>query len=179
MITDPAWYPDHAKSFVWAASRLCVEGGHLLRSVAPEGTRPGLREETADLLEWADRCGFDLIDMERGVLPYNSPAFEQNAFAAGGIRGIPRDWRRGNLAIFVHARINKVRRSPSRYRRGPEWKEVLAAGVRFRIRMDGTNEPSTFTDPRLVPVVHGSVLASVSRRDPMRQKVEVWTLDLW
>jgi hypothetical protein len=52
------------------------------------------------------------------------------------------------------------------------WDDVTYAGVRFRVRVTPGNH---YGDPVLRPAVEGAVLPSVSRRDPRRSAVDVWT----
>lgn len=56
----------------------------------------------------------------------------------------------------------------------PAWREVTLNGtrIRFRASQDDTAAP---TDPRLLRLADGDVLPSVSRRDPLRGQIAVWT----
>jgi hypothetical protein len=52
VMSDPPWYMEHFKSFLWAASRLCTAGGYLLLSAPPDGTRPNIRKEWGEILNY-------------------------------------------------------------------------------------------------------------------------------
>lgn len=170
-IADPPWYPEHIIAFLWAASRLTDIGGQVLLSLPSEGTRPGILAERKTVLEWATAFGLRLVGIEPGVLGYRTPPFERNALAAAGVPVVLGDWRRGDLAVFKAAdKILIPRPTPP----GPtdEWEEESVGTVRIKCRR---SVDSTFRDPRLSPVVAGDMLPSVSRRDPIRKVVDVWT----
>jgi hypothetical protein len=70
VIVDPPWYEEHVRSFLWAACQLCAPGGHLLVSLPPAGTRPGIAQEWARTLDWAQQLGLTLLRLDPAVLPY-------------------------------------------------------------------------------------------------------------
>jgi len=170
VLADPPWYEEHIHSFLWTASQLCALGGHLLVSMPQAGTRPGIAEEWADTLDWAERVGLSLIRLEQGALSYVTPPFERNALRAEGLYSIPEEWRRGDLAVFL--RSNQAIVSRPLLARGDEWAEEVLLGMRVRIRLQ--NEEG-FQDPSLISLVPGDVLPSVSRRDQRRRFTDVWT----
>lgn len=180
VIVDPPWYEEYIRSFLWAACRVCLPGGHLLVSFPPVGTRPGIGQEIDDVLQWAqNELGLSLISLEKADLPYETPLFERNALRAEGIHNVPFEWRYGDLAVLHskgHSRSSRPKISatsaPSVI--GDEWSEERLWGVRIRIRK--TKEESlVFRDPYLESIVLGDVLPSVSRRDPRRELADVWT----
>jgi hypothetical protein len=170
---DPPWYPDFMQQFAWVASRSCRVGGHVISCFPPDGTRPGIQEERSAFEEWARYLGLTLLLEERCVLHYCTPPFERNALAACGITNVPGNWRRANLLVYRREKLLDVPRPPLPVI-GPTWEEASLNGVRIRVRHDDT--PSVcFTDPTLVKLVDGNVLPSVSRRNPIRGKADVWT----
>jgi hypothetical protein len=52
------------------------------------------------------------------------------------------------------------------------WYEAAVTGVRVRVR---PQIEAGFVDPRLVSVISGDILPTVSRRDARRQSADVWT----
>jgi hypothetical protein len=170
VIVDPPWYEDYMRAFLWAACQLSALGGYLLVSVPPVGTRPGMVQEWARTLAWAQQLGLTLLREELAALPYVTPPFERNALQAEGLYMISEDWRRGNLAVFVRTQLAHVLR--------PQpvddavWAEEVLLGMRVRIR---PQPAGGFQDPTLKPLVPGDVLPSVSRRDPRRRLADVWT----
>jgi hypothetical protein len=55
------------------------------------------------------------------------------------------------------------------------WREVILDRARLRFRLDPGQHESWPADPRLIQLVDGDILASVSRRDPARPRAAVWT----
>jgi hypothetical protein len=170
VIIDPPWYEDYMRAFLWAACQLCALGGYLLVSVPPAGTRPGMVQEWSRTLAWTRQLGLNLLQEEVAALPYTTPPFERNALHAEGLYMISEDWRRGNLAVFVRTQLAHVPRPQPID--DAAWAEEVLLGMRIRIR---PQPAGGFQNPTLKSLVPGDVLPSVSRRDPRRQFVDVWT----
>lgn len=171
VIADPPWYEDEARAFLWAARRLIIDTGHIIMSVPPLGTRSGMESEWRRTVTWAEQLGLRLLRLESGALPYQTPPFERNALHAEGIPSVPSMWRRGDLAIFAVAAPCAAPR-PAIPTVGVRWDEASISGVRIRLRL---REERRFRDPTLQQIIGGDVLPSVSRRDPRRAAVDVWT----
>jgi SAM-dependent methyltransferase len=173
VVLDPPWYDEDIRAFLWAAHRLCKVGGHVLLSVPPIGTRPGVTEEQARLMDWARALGFAPVRTAVAALPYASPLFERNALRAEMVSNVPPEWRRGDLAVLVRedARVLPRPSAPPQMDRASAWVEEALQGVRFRIRRSG---PASTMDTPLLPCVPGDILPSVSRRDG-RRHADVWT----
>lgn len=102
------------------------------------------------------------------------PPFERTALRASGLSAAaPRDWRRGDLIELRRSAGGPVPRPA--VQDGEAWQEVLLAGARIRFRSGHATPDGTPADPLLRHLVDGDVLATVSRRDPVRRKVAVWT----
>lgn len=178
VVIDPPWYPVHVRTFLWAASQICTVGGHVFLSAPPAGTRPGIKEEWEETLELAEGMGLRLKRSQPSALPYVSPPFERNALRAAGVSSYPAEWRRGDLAVFLrfgqashHSLPLLYHSPPAPLSPCPEWAEESVEGVRIRMR----SQEHFRGDPRLVSLVTGDVLPSVSRRDERRPLAEVWT----
>lgn len=170
VVLDPPWYPEHIHAFLWNACQVCSLGGHILVSLPPIGTRPSIDREWSDLLIWANQLGLELVDREKLSLSYLTPAFERNAFRVAGVPPVRRDWRRGDLAIFCRVRLTQVQRPTVAIQ--DVWEEINLLGIRIRVRPWTDSE---FSDSKLVPILPGDVLTSVSRRDSRRGLADVWT----
>lgn len=171
VIADPPWYSEHIHSFLWASCQMCRPDGFVLMSLPPLGTRPGIASERARFLTLADELRLRLVRLDEGVLPYLSPPFEQNALRADGTPGVPIDWRRGDLVVFARTTAaQRPRPVPPPVEEA--WCEAEVLGVRVRLR---SQPEAGFVDPRLVSLVAGDILPTVSRRDPRRRSVDVWT----
>lgn len=171
VVLDPPWYPEHIQSFLWAACQLCKIGGHILISMPPVGTRPGIEREWTNTLDWAQQMGLALVKRAPVALSYVTPPFELNGLKAEGVHGVSREWRRGDLAVFCRTHQTQVPR-PTVLPQKDSWIEEVLLGVRVRVRQP---DSSGFADPSLISVVPGNVLQSVSRRAPHRQLADVWT----
>jgi hypothetical protein len=170
IIVDPPWYQEELKHFLWAARQHCDADATVLLSCPPAGTRPGSEAEVARIFEWAATLGLELVEFKRDSLIYLSPVFEQNALRAKGVPSLTTNWRRGDLARFECVGARSVTR-PLRPARCTWWEETIR-GVRFRIR----KQPQVdWADPTLITLVEDDILPSVSRREPIREHVDVWT----
>jgi SAM-dependent methyltransferase len=170
VVMDPPWYSEYIERFLWYSARLCREGGFLLFSMPGKGTRPGIDQEILRYQSLWSALGFDLMDCKEQYLPYLSPHFEQNTLHAAGIRNFSTTWRKGDLFL-----LRKMRTShlpwPGDLEHQP-WQEFVFGQVSIRVNQF-VNAVSN--DPRLIPIIPGNILPSVSRRDPTRSLVAVWT----
>lgn len=171
VVLDPPWYPEHIQSFLWTACQLCQIGGYILLSMPPVGTRPGIQEEWAQILDWVQQIGLTLVKLEQSALSYVTPPFELNVLRAEGLNAVSREWRRGDLAVFLRSHQAEIPR-PTVPSLEDEWTEEVLLDVRIRVRQQNILE---FADPSLISVIPGDVLQSVSRRDSRRQLADVWT----
>jgi hypothetical protein len=171
VIGDPPWYPDEMGAFLWAAAKICRVGAYILMSVPPIGTRPTIESERSEIFAWAEQLGLKLVSLEPSALIYQSPLFEINALKVEGVPSIGHDWRRGDLALFSRETRVDVDR-PAYSSSLQSWVEECVDGMRWRIRRA---ESRAFADPKLISIVSGDVLPSVSKRDVRRVHADVWT----
>jgi hypothetical protein len=170
VVADPPWYDPEVKSFLWAARALCSSRGVVLVSAPPVGSRPGISQQWREIVTWVAGLGLELSQYQRGVLRYLSPPFERNALLAAGTPIPDDEWRQGDLATFrVSGPITLSRPS---YDNSDTWDECSVRGVRFRVRIPIIDDGC---DAGLHPFGFGEILDSVSRRDPRRSQVDVWT----
>lgn len=173
VVSDPPWYPEHLRAFLWAAARLLRPGGSLYAGLPPDGTRPGVVRERHELFGWARSAGLELIEYRSGALRYISPAFELASHRAAGIGGVPLDWRTGDLAVLRRVNDRQPPRPPLPDDEVP-WLTYAIDEIPVWIR-DRHEEASVLGKHLLSSVVDGDVLTTVSRRDPLRARVDVWT----
>ena len=169
VVADPPWYEAETIGFLWTASTLAGSGAHVLLSLPPFETRPGIPEERERITTAAAGFGLELVRVTEGVLGYRTPFFEANAMEAAGA-SMPPDWRVGDLAVFRRTDAVCGLRPVLESEHG--WVERSMELTRFKLREATTNG---FASPVLISIVPNDVLPSVSRRDPRRTGASVWT----
>lgn len=171
VIADPPWYLPFHKAFIVRASELLQKGGLLLLSVLPWLTRPEAINDRAEIFGFGGRAGFDLLAFEEGVLGYQTPPFESASLAIHGIEC--GEWRYGDLGTF-----RKIADAPKlatpRPSDEPEWDEFRIGRKTVKVRCRKEGSRSSF---RAEFVNITAVLGSVSRRSPLRAKIDLWTSD--
>jgi hypothetical protein len=174
VIMDPPWYSPIQKAYLWAAIQLIRPGGFVVTTVPPQGTRPRIRAERADIEAYADSAGLALVSSIEGLVRYVTPPFEANALRAAGVfRSLP-EWRSGDLAIY-ESRHSVALERPLVAASESRWAEVMIRGVRIKMRLPTGSLDETRDSPELEPLVPGDILPSVSARHPVRERVDVWT----
>lgn len=172
VVGDPPWYPDFHRAFVLRASELLREDGLLLLSVLPWLTRPSAVIDRFDILQFAARAGFDLAELEPGILRYQSPKFERAALSSKGIHC--GEWRTGDLYVF--RRVGEaepglfVTRPPDE----PEWDEYRLGARKVKLRRRTESKSGFAVWPASD---NGAVLEEVSRRSGVRTRIDLWTSD--
>lgn len=167
-VLDPPWYPRDTVAFL-AEAALCVKvGGTVFLSQPTPATRPGVVLERYDILEAAGRLGLDLQEVENGALRYVTPHFERLSLgAAQPLARVRDDWRLGDLLRF--SRANRTPEVPTlKTEEAAAWTERSFGPVRIKLRSAGASD--------LEEVAPGiDRLQTVSRRDPLRERVGLWT----
>jgi hypothetical protein len=169
VVADPPWYEAETTGFLWTASTLSAKGAHILLSLPPVGTRPGIQKERERITAAAAGFGLELVRLNMGALGYRTPFFEANAMDAAGTP-MSQDWRFGDLAVF--RRNENVCGPRPELQPEPVWVERSLGLTRFKLREEAATD---FASPVLSSVVPNDVLPSVSRRDPRRDRADVWT----
>jgi hypothetical protein len=173
VVADPPWYPAHVRAFLWAAARLAAPGAHVLLSEPALGTRPGVLVDQAAGRAFAERVGLIPIAHHPGGLQYVSPQFERRALEAVGLTSVSWTWRQSDLVEFRRTSASVARRPDP-----PDetaWTEVQIGPSRLRFLAQPPADPAT-ADPRLIELIPGGVLPTVSSRDPVRTMAAVWTV---
>lgn len=165
-ILDPPWYPSDTLIFLRAAAGTTAPGARILLCQPTEATRPGVTEEREQLLAALPRFGFTLAAVEPSSVRYEMPHFELISLkSAAPTLEIPSDWRSGDLLILERSgAVEPVSLTPF-----PEFPftERTFGPVRLKLRKT--------VGPDLAELVPGDVLDTVSRRDPIRSQIGIWT----
>lgn len=170
VLLDPPWYLDFVRPMLTAAAHACRDGGAVLISLPPDGTRPSAEDDRRAAIAFGRRLGLDLIESCASAIDYETPFFERNALAAAGIH-TPPHWRRGDLLVFRKTRM-PGRRGPTASTSRRDWTEVSIGRMRVFIR---ANSGASSGEASLISLIEGDILPTVSRRDPVRRLAQVWT----
>jgi len=174
VVADPPWYPGDTRAFLWAAAQLSADGAVVLLAQPGLATRPGVLAERAGILSFGHHAGLDVAQFHPAALAYISPPFERAALHAAGLLSlVPVTWRRGDLIELRRTRSPLPGRPHVPH--SGSWREVSLNGARIRFRLDVPAPGGTRADPRLVSLVSGDIMPTVSRRDPVRDQARVWT----
>lgn len=168
-IVDSPWYPEHTIYFATTAAAMTKTGGRIFVVVPPKFTRPSVDVEVTAIICTLEKFGLELKNILPAKVEYQAPPFEVATLKALGLYGVRHDWRVGDILEFS-VNGKSVGRPPEPLRVTDSWQEVHFKSSRIKFRI-GRSSGS----PALRQLVAGHVLTSVSRRDPIRQRVTVWT----
>lgn len=171
VMADPPWYPEFYRAFVLRASELLSDQGVMLLSVLPWLTRPSASQDRAEVLSFAGRMGFDLIQAIPRFLSYETPTFEK---AALGRRGIDcGDWRKGDIFLLRHSKSRAPVLAEGPTLEEPEWDEFRFGTLKVKLRRRGEKTSQRFAARPIGGDV--PILDTVSRRWPFRSAIDLWT----
>jgi hypothetical protein len=171
-IADPPWYIEHYYAFLKASSKLLAKEGKLLLSVLPRLTRPSAPRDRLNIIELAAKFGFDLIEVRPAVLHYASPPFEIEALHAEDLA--LDDWRTGDMFCFTLRCHPLQEPDPHKPTDEDNW-QVFQLGTTIVKIKDEQRLNSEAFDYRPVSPTGSVRLRSVSRRSPVRPKINLWT----
>ena len=173
ILIDSPWYVDYLAVWLGEALRHTVPGGQLLFTLWPSDVRPEASDEAGLILVQASTAGRPIL--ERGVLGYQTPRFELASASATG-RRLDSNWRRGDLVTISVAELpNNLLVMPTRAGPPPDiWQRFVFDQTQVALRM---NSSHSGVEPRLIELVHDSVLPDVSRRLNLRADIDLWTSD--
>jgi hypothetical protein len=172
VMLDPPWYEDEFRRGLVTAARLVRDGGMIFVSWPAHATRPFLRDELSRFLAFANALGLELESVDESVLTYATPFFEGVSMRAAGLPVLAA-WRQADLIRFVRRKRVHGSHDDGSVQRPPliEWTNHHVGRLQIRLAKHGTS----VVDPRLVSLVEGDILRSVSRRDPVRASARAWT----
>jgi len=173
VVADPPWYPDYYRAFILRSTEVLKIDGYLFLCLFPWLTRPEATIEREEINQYALSAGFDIQEVLPSFLRYATPRFEKMALKTEGI-DLNHDWRTGDLFI-----LRKVRQPADGIdilapRIESEWDEFLVFGKRVKLkkRVEPENSAVSFQH-----VDESKVLRNVSRRSPLRSRIDLWTSD--
>jgi hypothetical protein len=169
---DAPWYPEFVSLWLWRASQLVRAGGLIAFALFPPLLRSTAKTERDRILNQASQLG--PIEVQEAALLYDTPLFEQEAMAQSGLV-MTSGWRRADLAVL------RVTNTPERSAATaitisqPEeiWDSFLIGTQVVKLRHNIGNKGDFILAP--VEGCTDYVLPSVSRRDPRRKQIDLWT----
>lgn len=169
-VADPPWATDELRRFLTVAAHAVKVGGKVLLCGPEEGTRPGVAAEWHSIFEFGREIG-----MKAGAklaARYWTPFYEASALKAAGLPVLS-SWRKGRVVVFKKTRTTTADVRPSS---AQPWSSFRSGIFELRVNPWVQADPnSSAIDPRLIPLLAGDVLPSVSSRDPRRPLVRAWT----
>lgn len=170
---DPPWYVDYYDLFLRRSMQLAYDRYATVAFVLfPLLTRPASLQERKQVFEIAMSYGLSLVSMETHVAHYYTPQFEQETLVRKGINA--KNWRRGDLAVFISDGTRLPENIAMHVEEG-QWRELIVGKVKVKMRVRDEN-PDTYISPELLDFVDGNVaFPTVSRRDPVRREIDLWT----
>lgn len=165
-IVDPPWYPADTQAFLWATNAACALGARIVLCQPTLATRPGIAEERAALLDELPQLGYACRRFDAASIRYRMPHFEAASLKVSAPDlPVPGDWRVGDTLTLE--KIDEALLPSAPAATADEWQEVAFGPVRIKLRRTKS--------PDLGPLVPGDVLDTVSRRDPIRDQIGLWT----
>src|SRR3989338_1718881 len=170
---DPPWYVDYYDLFLRRSMQLSYGRYATVAFVLfPLLTRPASLQERKKVFEIAMSYGLSLVSMETHVAHYYTPQFEQETLVRKGIEA--KNWRRGDFAVFISDGTRLPENIALRVEEG-QWRELIVSKVKVKVRVKDEN-PDIYIAPELLDFTDGHVaLPTVSRRDPIRKEIDLWT----
>lgn len=170
---DPPWYVDYYDLFLRRSMQLAYgRYATVVFVLFPLLTRPTSLQERKQVFEISMSYGLSLVSMETHVAHYYTPQFEQETLVRKGIEA--KNWRRGDLAMFISDGTRLPENIALRVEEG-QWQELIVGKVKVKVRVKDEN-PNIYITPELLDFADGNVaLPTVSRRDPVRKEIDLWT----
>lgn len=172
VLLDPPWY------WPWLADWLAVAfeslGGHgrLYMPLLGEGTRPSAEADRVTILDILASAG--QVEILPDFVEYDVPLFEARALEAAGVE-VTGPWRRADLAVVEVERIPAVPVMSAPSTAAEDWSTFVIGKQVVKLRTEPRVRASAVPAIDTVPGVDGLVLNSVSRRDPRRPAIDLWT----
>lgn len=172
VVLDPPWYEWEFQQWLLFASECTNEGGHILMPLIPSLVRPSARAERSRLLDLA--AGIGRVATLPRSLRYETPLFEYEVLRRNGLP-LSRPWRTADLLVVTVERP----RAPTSWRVSEpleRWATYVIDGQTVKVRTGGEDtldRPAPVVEE--VPACPDLFFDSVSRRDPRRSLIDVWT----
>ncbi len=168
---DPPFYPDYYRSFLGWANSMQNDGGLLFAVLFGTAVKGNNIERKIVMDEISKHYVF--IKSYDDLLKYSVPRFEKHTYRTKLPNNINiSDWRQNTLGVFSKCIVYA---EPHFYEEDDEWIEYKFGKKRIIVRKQSNNNSDLFF---LRPLSDNSpILTSVSRKNPDRQSISLWTSD--
>lgn len=167
VVIDAPWYNDHMLTWFGKALEILETGGRIIFTTFPRLTRPSAEFERSELFRNLESLG-KISPLEIGAA-YETPLFELETLRALGLPAL-HSWRRTD---FLSLRVHTQRPFTVQKMATPQWHRFVVGKQVIAVKNDAPSEQIGPLEPLYED---GSfVLKSVSARDPMRNRINVWT----
>ncbi|MFC1640686.1 hypothetical protein ACFL2D_01405 [Patescibacteria group bacterium] len=171
---DPPWYLDYYDLFFRRSVLLASGKSSVIANILfPVLTRSTSFSERRELMNNAGEYGLSLVKIEEQAAHYLTPEFELQSLRREGIKA--RNWRKGDLAFFVS---DGTKHLENRYQQLEQykWVEALIDRIKVKVKIKEDEPEDTYFKPEILKThERNATLASVSRRDPFREQIDLWT----
>jgi hypothetical protein len=168
-ILDPPWYPDDARIWITQVLPLIESAGSIFFSMWPSDVRDGAVAERIKLTELANEFGS--VEINNNKLRYITPLFE-TASAENLGKTISSDWRRGALATLIVKDAATAKEFNPLPRPRIVWERFVFDRYQLALRRPAT---ASIEQVALHKVAQRWTLPDVSRRNPLRSEIDLWT----
>jgi hypothetical protein len=179
VIFDAPWYEPEILSWMAAATNRVRPGGVVLFPLFPELLRPAAMAERARILASAEKYG--TVTLEEGEVRYDTPLFETRALEAAGVV-LDGPWRQADL---VRLRVDALpvykpsfQSSWECHSQDADWDTFVIGPQVVKLRRSAIASAHTHYLGHALGVIEnlgGYDYASVSRREPNRSAIDLWT----
>ncbi len=168
VVIDPPWYPEEFYRWLTWAAQHVPSNGRILASIWPNETRPTAMSERNELFEkikaWAD------INVLERFFKYKVPIFEQESRRLAGVDDAGFPWRFGDL-VELKVRSKPLLAEPIGF--SSIWRRFVWDGYQLALRERGA--PDSATVVRKLGAAESWSFPSVSRREPQRYLIDLWS----
>jgi dGTPase len=167
IVLDPPWYQNHFEAFFNKAILAVKEGGIIFCSIPKILTRPNIEEQRVNIIQQITKAGHELLFIEKGVLKYIVPKFEEVALSHENRDFEIKPWRSSDLIAFRIWNNNQIELSKdSEVEFSKSTTKVFSrekSQALFRIFINDKNNISSLLEP-IIKVPEYS--KSISKREP-------------
>lgn len=167
---DPPWYADDIIFWLSRAAKASQEGAVIAFPLFRSLLRPEAQDERKVILAFASRFGS--VEVLGGAVSYRTPLFEREALGRSGV-SLTDPWKMADL-VLVSQVADPGGPPPNTPRVEDRWETFVIGSQVIKLRHRTTAADSS---PVVEPIAGclDYILPTVSRRDPRRPDIDLWT----